>query len=129
MVVFPEMYKNAIELMRTDTTIFIKGKINARDDIPKVLAEDIIPLEDVQKRFTKTVSIDLQTAGLDSVLLKEIKRILVKHKGPVPVYLSFKDPQGKTAVLHSGEDSKVEASDELFNALEKLVGENTVKIH
>lgn len=127
-VVFPEIYKSAGALIRKDSTIFIRGKINARDDSPKVLAEEIVSLDDVQKRFTKVVSIDLQTAGLDAVLLKEIKLLLYKHKGMTPVYLAFRDPQGKRAILHAGEDTKVEASDELFDALEKLVGENAVKI-
>lgn len=127
-VVFPELYKNSTALMQKDATIFIKGKVNARDDIPKVLAEEIVPLTEVQKRFTRSVSIDLHTAGLDPTLLKEIQKTLMRHKGTTPVFLSFQDPQGKRAVLHSGEDVRVEASDELFEALEKLVGENAVKI-
>ncbi len=127
-VVFPSIYQNAAGLLRPDTLIFVKGKVNARDDIPKILADEIVPLEEVPKRFTRLVSIDLQTAGLDSALLAEIRSILLKHKGKTPVHLAFRDPQGRAAVLDSGDDVRVEATDALFADLEKLVGENSVKI-
>jgi len=127
-VVFPELFRNSQTLLQKDATIFVRGKVNARDDIPKVLAEEIVHLDDVKKRFTRMVNIDLLTAGLDPEMLKQIRSILTHHKGMTPVYLTFRDPKGKAAVLHSGEDIKVEASDELFDALEKLVGENSVKI-
>ena len=127
-VVFPDLYAEVAALVSKDHTIFIRGRMDARDDTPKILAEEIVPLDEVQKRFTRSVSIDLKTAGLDVQLLHQIKKILTEHRGSTPVYLSFRDPQGHSAVIDSGEDLKVVASDELFQALEKLVGENSVKI-
>ncbi len=127
-IVFPDLYKDSTELIKKDATLFVRGKINARDDMPKVLAEEIVALDEVQKRFTRMVSINLNTAGLDPTLLAEIKKLLLHHKGKTPVYLTFRDHKGRTAVLSSGEDVKVEVSDQLFGSLEKLVGENAVKI-
>ena len=127
-IVFPSIYQNVANLVRPDTLIFVKGKVNARDDMPKVLADEIIPLEDVPKKYTRLVSIDLQTAGLDPTLLADIRSILLKHKGKTPVHLAFRDPQGRASVIDSGDDVRVEATDELFAALAKLVGENAVKI-
>lgn len=127
-VVFPEAYKAYQDLIKKDSSVFIKGKINLRDDIPKILADEIILLEDVKKRWTKLIHIDLNTIGLDAVLLEQIKKTLQLAKGMVPVYLSFKDAQGKMVTLHAGEDLKVQPKDELFEALEEIVGESNVKI-
>ncbi len=127
-VVFPEVYKNSASLLQKDTPVFIKGKISARDDLPKILADEIISLEDVKKRFTRSISIDLKTTGLDPVVLKDIRGILEKYKGQTPVYLMFRDPKGKTAVIHSGENLRVQTTDDLLSQLENLVGENSVKI-
>ena len=114
--------------MRKDATVFIRGRVNSRDDIPKVIAEEVIPLDDVKKRFTRLVSIDLHTAGLDPVLLEKLKGILGSHRGKVPVYLSFRDPNGKTAVIQPGDEFRVETNGGLFQAIESLLGENTIKI-
>ncbi len=127
-IVFPKIYEMVHSVLTKDATIFVKGKINLRDDTPKVIAEEIIPLKDVRSRFTQSVSIDLLTAGLEPEMLKSIKLILMKHKGPVPVYLRFKNPSGKMAVIDSGDDLKVDTSDQLFSELKQLLGEGTVKI-
>ncbi len=127
-VVFPELYKSSAALMHKDATVFIRGKINSRDDIPKVIAEEVVPLDEVKRRFTRLISIDLHTAGLDPDLLQKLKDILAKHKGKVPVYLNFRDPTGRAAVIQPGDELRVESTDALFSAIESLVGENAVKI-
>lgn len=128
-VVFPELYRTSASLIRKDTAIFLRGRVNSRDDVPKIIAEEIVSLEEVRKRFTRLLSIDLHTAGLDADMLQKIKEILSRHRGKVPVHLSFRDPGGRVAVLQPGEEFRVETKDELFQALESLLGENTVKIH
>lgn len=127
-IAFPEIYKAAQSLLKKDVTIFLKGKINLRDDTPKVIADEVIALDEVQKRFTKMVTIDLQTAGLRPEILQQIKQLLMNHKGATPVYLRFRDPSGKTAILSSGDDLKVETGPALFQELQKLLGEGAVKV-
>lgn len=127
-IVFPELYKNSGALLQKDAKIFIKGKINTRDDIPKVIADEIVPIEEVQAKFTRSIFIDLNTAGLDPVILNDIKDILVKYPGTTPVFITFRDPNGKAAQISSGDRLRVKTSDDLLTSLERLVGENSVKI-
>ncbi|HQB94868.1 MAG TPA: DNA polymerase III subunit alpha, partial [Candidatus Omnitrophota bacterium] len=127
-IVFQNVYKEVSNLIQKDRLIFVRGKIDARDDTPKILADEIVPLGEVPRRFTKLVAISLKTAGLVPDTLKEVRRILMKHKGAVPVYISLMDPKGRRTVLDSGENLKVETSDALFEELEHLLGENSVKI-
>ena len=128
MVVFPELYKSAGALVHQDAQIFVKGKINTRDDIPKIIAEEIVPIEEVQARFTRSICIDLNTAGLDMGLLTDIKGVLAKHRGATPVFMTFRDPAGKAAMISAGENLRVKTSDDLLSTLERLAGENCVKI-
>ncbi len=127
-VVFPSVFQANAALLVQDSIIFVRGKINAREDTPKVLADEIVSLEEVPKRFTRLVSIHLLTAGLDLGLLQDIHSILTRYKGRTPVHLTFRDADGRTSVIDSGDDLRVEAGDALFLELEKLVGENCVKI-
>jgi len=128
LVVFPELYEKANELIKQDALIFVRGRINSRDDIPKVLAEELVDMNEVKKKFTRFISIQLQTAGLEPKFLKEIQSVLSSHRGKTPVYLAFRDPSGKSAVVDSGQEYRVQTSDELLKSLENLVGENSIKI-
>jgi len=127
-VVFPSVYKEAGILLQKDALIFVKGKIDARDDTAKLLADEIIPLDEVPKRYTRMIAINIKTAGLGTDVLKEVRRILLQHKGNTPVYITLQDPKGRMTVLDSGDNLKVETSDVLFEELERLLGENCVKI-
>ena len=75
-VVFPELFATSIELLKKDACLFIQGKANAREDVAKILAEDIMPLEDVKKRRIDVITIDLRMAGLSMELLEQLKEIL-----------------------------------------------------
>ncbi|PIQ86034.1 MAG: DNA polymerase III subunit alpha [Candidatus Omnitrophica bacterium CG11_big_fil_rev_8_21_14_0_20_45_26] len=127
-VVFPDLYKTASGLLVKDKLVFINGRVNSREDTAKMIAEEIIPLEEVREKKTKCISIDLLTAGLDMALLNQLRDVLQQHRGQVPVYLSFRDTSGRSTVLDSGESYKVDTSDQLFEELERLLGQNMVKI-
>lgn len=127
-IVFPETYKKHLALMQADGLIFLSGKINSREDNPKIIAEEIVPITEVKQRFTRGISIYFQTAGMDPEILKQIRSLLLKNKGDTPVYLCFKDYQGKEALMHTGDSLKVKTSDDLLTELAKLVGENCVKV-
>ena len=127
-VVFPEIYKASSAVLVKDNLIFLRGKINMRDDEPKIIAEEIIPMAEVQARFTRSIYLDLKTAGLDPVILNDIKDTLAKYPGLTPVFLTFRDPSGKTAMISTGDTLRVKTSDELLVLLEKILGENSVTI-
>ncbi len=127
-VVFPDVYKASLSFLRKEATLFIKGRINQREDDPKVIATELIPLTEVQKKLTRVVSVDLRTTGLNLETLNKLKEILSAHKGDVPLYLNFKDPSGKTVEVHLDDMYRVETSEELFQKIESLLGENAIKI-
>ncbi|MBI1978147.1 MAG: DNA polymerase III subunit alpha [Candidatus Omnitrophica bacterium] len=127
-IVFPEMFRTSVNLLEKDRIVFIRGKANVREDTPKVIAEEIISIDDVEKKMTKVISIDLLTAGLDLETLKKIKEILTQHPGSTPVYISFRDPSGRRTVVNSGEGFKVETQSALLQELEQLLGSGAVRI-
>src|SRR5205814_10179462 len=60
-VVFPETFARCGQHLRADAAIFVCGTANLKEDPPRVMAEQIIPLDEVPKRFTRAVHIRLAT--------------------------------------------------------------------
>lgn len=127
-VVFPDLYKSAAPILQKDATLFIRGRVNLREDDPKVIGAEMIPLGDVQKQLTKVVSIDLLTTGLNLETLAKLREILEAHKGNIPLYLNFRAPSGRSVVVSPADTFRVETSDALFEKIEGLLGENSIKI-
>ena len=125
-LVFPRTYQKFANLVRVDSMVFITGKINLREDEPKLIAEEIIPLEEVKSKFTKAVLIRLKTPGLEKPLLDNLKNILSRHRGKVPVFLSFQEPDGRKINVSAGRDCAVKMDDILLDEIENLCGTGSV---
>ena len=125
-LVFPRTYQKFANLVRVDSMVFITGKINLREDEPKLIAEEIIPLEEVKSKFTKAVLIRLKTPGLEKPLLDNLKNILSRHHGKVPVFLSFQEPDGRRINMSAGRGCTVKMDDILLDEIENLCGTGSV---
>lgn len=127
-LVFPRSFKNAERNIREDAIVFVKGRVNMREDTPKIIAEEILPLEEARRKYTQALSIELITTGLEKDILTKLKHIFSSHKGPTPVYINFSTPENKKVQMAAGKDISVLPTDELITEIEKLVGEGSVSV-
>ncbi|MFH1552325.1 MAG: DNA polymerase III subunit alpha [Candidatus Omnitrophota bacterium] len=126
-LVFPKTYRKAPELAKEDNMIYVHGRLNLREEEPKIVAEDIIPLEKVKEKFTKTVLIRISTIGLEEHMMRRIKRTIAKFKGQTPVFIDLISPEGRKVRLSTDKDLFVYPTDELIDGVEAIVGAGNVK--
>lgn len=125
-LVFPRTFAATERFIRKDAIICVKGKVNLREERPKLIANDIIPFEELQKKYTQAIIVNLLTTGIDEKTLTILKSILESHPGTASVYLNFKMADGKKVEVSAEERLKVEPSDSLTIEIEKLLGEGAV---
>ncbi|MDD4956582.1 MAG: DNA polymerase III subunit alpha [Candidatus Omnitrophica bacterium] len=126
-LIFPKTYRKAPELIREDNLVYVHGRLNLREEEPKIIAEEIIPIDQVKERFTKAVLIKLSTAGLGEENMKMIKSTIKRFKGNTPSFIEFLSPEGRKIRLALEEDLYVSTSDEMVEELEKITGHGKVK--
>ncbi|HRZ67077.1 MAG TPA: hypothetical protein P5521_02975, partial [Candidatus Omnitrophota bacterium] len=86
---------------------------------------DIIPLDEIQKKYTQAIIISLD-AGIREESMNRLKSVLESHPGTAPVYLHFKMADGKRFEISVEDKLKVEPSDSLTSDIEKLLGDGVV---
>ncbi|HQP92305.1 MAG TPA: OB-fold nucleic acid binding domain-containing protein, partial [Candidatus Omnitrophota bacterium] len=119
-LVFPNTYKQVSKNIVPNSVVLIKGKLSLKEDMPKILASDILPIDE-SYRMISAINIDL--SGLKENMLNSLKEKLSLSPGNVPVYLHLNSSATqKTKVLVS-QDLFVQPRPELFNAIEELLGE------
>lgn len=126
-VVFPDSYAKCVTTLQPDAPVFVTGMVNRREDKPKLNAEQVIPLSEVPKRFTKAVHIRLPvTRAEEKGLLERVREVLTAHKGAVPVLFCFIYPDGKFVFVETHQHFSVNPSDKLVHDLEAFLGEDVV---
>ena len=107
--------------------VYVRGRLNLREEEPKIVAEDIIPLEKVKEMFTKLVLVKLSTTGLEEKTMERIKKVMQRHKGKIPVFVDILSPGGRRIRLSTDKELGVYPSDELVAEVEEIVGPGNIK--
>ena len=84
--VFPKTMKEFGHLLADDTLVFVKGRIDLRDDETKLIAMNI-ELVDTSSSSFAALTITLDDAQLTTGLLMRIRSVLERHPGEVKVRL------------------------------------------
>jgi DNA polymerase-3 subunit alpha len=120
-----ENYDRYRELLVQGRAIFVIGEVNTGDDRPKLFPQEIIPLEDAPRRFTKQVHLRLHTAHLNSESMDAVHELVAKYPGKCPLLLALRRPTGEIIFIETHEKFFVTPSKELQEAADQLFGEQT----
>lgn len=129
-LVFPRAFQKSPDLIKEDNLVYIDGRLNLREKDPKIVAEEIVPLEKVKEMFTRSVVVKLSTTGLEEQMMVRIKGIIRKHRGAIPVFidlLSPETPEKRKVRLSTDKELSVIPTDGLLGDMETLVGAGNVK--
>src|SRR4029079_17389767 len=103
-------YDKYRELFVPNKAILVIGEVNTSEDKPKIFPQDMMPLEDAPRRFTKQVHLRLHTAHLPPDRLESIQQLIAAHPGKCPLFLCFVRPTGEVIFLQVHERYSVAPS-------------------
>ncbi|PYJ56257.1 MAG: DNA polymerase III subunit alpha [Verrucomicrobia bacterium] len=124
-LVMNENYDRYRDLIAPNKAILVVGEVNTGDDKPKIFPQEIMPLEDAMRRYTKQVHLRLHTAHLTPDQLDLIHEMVAGFSGKCPLFLCFKRPAGEIVFVETHERFGVLPSIELQKAVDGMFGEET----
>lgn len=119
-LVFPEAYRQNSRYIQPNSAVLIQGRLNLREEAPKIILNSIIPLEEAYKQISK---IDINIAGLKDNLLASLKQTLSEHSGPTPVYLHIDSPNRARLQILVSNELHVQPNQNLIQDIGTLLGE------
>jgi len=120
-----ESYDKFRDMYVVNKAVLVVGSVDRRDEKPKIFPQEIMPLTDTPKKFTKQVHLRLQTAHLQPEDLTKVQELAAAHAGKCPLFLCFMRPEGATVFVGTHEKFAVTPSLELEHAANKIFGEET----
>jgi len=120
-----ENYDKYRELLTPNKAILVIGEVNTGDDRPKIFPQEIMPLEDAPRRFTRQVHLRLHTAHLKPEQLESVRELVAAHPGKCPLLLCFMRPGGEVIFVDTNERFSVTPSQKLQQEADARFGEET----
>jgi len=123
-MVFPKTMAQYGELLEEDAIICVKGRLDTREDTPKIMVMEITRPELVLDGGPP-VRLRVKLGALDAAKTAQLREILEAHPGDSPVFVHLEAPD-KTTVLRLGDDHLVGARNGLFAELRVLLGADCI---
>lgn len=122
-LMFSKPFAEYSELIRPESTVLLKGKLESSGDAIKLHVDEVISLDHAKNKLTKRVGIILDSSLHDEYVVNMMKLIMEENEGNIPVLVCVKDngSQREFAI-----DYKVNLSDSFVESIKKLLGDDSL---
>jgi DNA polymerase-3 subunit alpha len=124
--VFTEAYEAHQLLLQPDTVVMVRAKINYRNDEPGLIGEEIMPIEDAEKRLTRAVHIRVKGNSNGEGALEQLAELLGAKPGDCDVFLHCASEMNAEVVIHATGVCRVQPSQKLVENVEALLGPSSL---
>jgi len=126
-VAFPNIYGNSRDLIREDSIVFIKGRVDISEEKPpSIVISTIEPLEGKRRdSYSEEEFLKLNIQGdiEKNNIFGEIVRILLKYPGDTPVLIY----NNSKKIFKANKDMNVAVTGDFLFEIKELLGANNVK--
>jgi len=137
-VVFSDLYKNCREILGSDLPLLVTGKVE-RDsgggrgddqdkvDQSKIIASDIILLDEARRLRPKKTHLYAQSEQLTKENLAGLKELLGSSEGSSEVFLRIFYPDDRVVVIDLPDELNIDPTSELCDKIKELMPATIIK--
>ena len=124
-LMFSAAYEKYGKYLREEECVFIVGRPESSGDAIKIHIEKVIPPDEAREVFTESVKIYIDKERHTLEKISEVKTVLEKHKGKIPVFVDLLN-NGTKARRFSLREYRVNASNEFVSSVTKILGDDSM---
>ncbi len=117
---FPNTYQLYGTQLAEDTVVAVKGRLDRREDVPKIMATELT-LPDISQGPSGPVVVKLAAVRCTPPLVERLKEVLRSHPGVTEVHLQLQT-RARTTVMRLDNGLRVTPSPALMGDLKALLG-------
>lgn len=127
-VIFPKVFAENTRYFEEDKIILVKGKLNFSNDKYSILADEIHEINDAVEDMARGVIIKLNMIGFTEERIEQIKSLIARYRGKVPVTLELEHPTKYKLSLRISTEYNVRPGFSFFKQLDDILGKDRYEI-
>ena len=127
-LMFSKTYEQYGKYLREEECVFIVGRPESSGDAIKIHIEKLIPIEEVRDAYTESIKIYLDKKRHSTQKVTELKKILSKYKGNIPVFISLIN-NGSRGRNFSLRELRVNVTNDFISELSGSLGEDSLILY
>ena len=118
---FPQTYQAIQHELAEDRIVLVKGRVDKRDDVPKIIAMDMM-IPNIAAGEKGPLVVQVQAARCTEALVGRLKETLQGHPGTTDVHLQLLSASGAIKTLKLDDSMRITPSPSLMGDLKVLLG-------
>ncbi len=132
-VLFPEVYAAAAEIIAAEVPVLVKGKLERDDEDVKIIADEVVSIEkarDNPEALTcKDTQITLKAETIDEKGLGELKRMIRENPGGSKIILKVRFESGRLVVMALPDDMRIHPSNGLVERMKETLPGTEIELN
>ncbi|HZY09880.1 MAG TPA: DNA polymerase III subunit alpha [Bacteroidota bacterium] len=127
-IVFSEPYRQYQEHLNNDAMIMVIGNAEHNGDSLKIIVREIVPMEKVCEKFTRSIILSIQIPTIEEQKIQELRKIVERHPGKCACFFDLVSADNDKSYRMQSTKYTVAQTEGFFVEVEKLLGRNSVRI-
>ena len=127
--VFASVYSQSSDTLVDDMPIFVQGKVQKNEKFAKIIAENIVPIDQAEAFWTASVHMTIDAGRLDSRVLNDLYRVLKNYPGECKGFFHVVIPGKTETIIELPRQINLQAGVSLTNEVNRLLGYQSVTTH
>ncbi len=127
-IVFSDSFQRYGKLLADDAMVMVIGKGETNGEALKIIVNDVVPMEDVRARFTKSILLSLNLDRVDERAVVELRLLMERHRGKCQCYIRVSGGGLPDKSVYLSRNYTVDPSPQLITAMRQLFGASTVRL-
>jgi len=128
-VVFPVLYAKTHQILADEEIVIIEAKVQKTENLVKLIAENIVPIEQAPHEWTSAVLITIDSAiGSSEHTLEKLKLAIAGSPGECMVCIRIEIADHSPVVLKLGNEYKIDFSRDFGEKVQKIKGVTGVEV-
>lgn len=126
-VVFPELYAEASQIIAQEGAVIVQAEVQKRENSVKLLAESIVPIERAEQEWTSTIIIKIDGMAASEKSLDRLKYIVDRYPGTCCMFLDISVSDSASVVVQLPGDTRFAPEPALFQEVNALLGSGSIE--
>jgi DNA polymerase-3 subunit alpha len=127
-IVFADAFQKYIAILQVGSIVMMTGKNDGNEEAIKVIVNEIIAIEEVRKKFSKGVIINLNLDATSEKDAFELVKLIERHKGSCQCLLNLSGSGLSNNSIYLTRKYTVDPSRQFTDAVKQLLGQYAVRL-
>jgi len=127
-LVYADTYEKTHAFLGPEKAILLQGRLDRQDDKTRLIASDIMPLDDAPRRLTQAVHLLIPNTRFEVEHLEQLRDLLRSNSGLLPVFIGIEQAGGEVVYIRAGDEFNVNPGEDFLHRLRHMVGERAVSL-